>query len=62
MSFEFHTMININSRIYIAGHGGLVGSAILRKLKLKGYKNILTVERNKLDLTNQKKVFDFLKN
>ena len=31
-------MINLNSKIYIAGHTGLVGSAILRKLKSKGYK------------------------
>ena len=31
-------MININSKIYVAGHKGLVGSAIVRKLKKKGYK------------------------
>ena len=54
-------MISLNSKIYIAGHNGLVGSAILRKLKDKGYKKILTLNRKKLDLTNQSKVLSFLK-
>ena len=55
-------MINRNSKIYIAGHNGLVGSAILRKLKSKGYKNLIFKNRSKLNLLDQKKVFDFLKN
>ena len=55
-------MISFNSKIYIAGHKGLVGSAIFRKLKKKGYKKILTVDKSKLDLTNQSKVYNFLKN
>ena len=38
-------MINLNSKIFVAGHKGLVGSAIVRKLKDKGYKNILTVKK-----------------
>ncbi len=54
-------MISLNSKIYVAGHKGLVGSAIVRKLKEKGYKKILTVNKKKLDLTNQAKVFSFLK-
>ena len=54
-------MINKNSKIFVAGHNGLVGSAIVRKLKEKGYRNIITIEKSKLDLTNQSKVFDFLK-
>ena len=54
-------MINYNSKIYIAGHRGLVGSAILRQLKKKGYKKILTIDKLKLDLTNQSKVYNFLK-
>ena len=54
-------MLNKNSKIYIAGHNGLVGSAILRKLREKGYKNFITQTRKELDLTNQKKVFEFLK-
>ena len=54
-------MINLNSKIYLAGHKGLVGSAILRKLRIKGYKNIILVDKKKLDLLNQKKVYSFLK-
>ena len=54
-------MITKKSKIFIAGHNGLVGSAILRRLNILGYKNILTVDKKKLDLTNQKKVFLFLK-
>ena len=54
-------MINKNSKIFVAGHNGLVGSAIVRKLKNKGYKKIITETKFKLDLTNQIKVFNFLK-
>ena len=54
-------MINKNSKIYVSGHKGLVGSAIVRKLKEKGYKNIIYKSRKELDLTNQKKVHEFLK-
>ena len=43
-------MINKNSKIFVAGHNGLVGSAIVKKLKQKGYKKILTVEKSSLDL------------
>ena len=50
-----------NKKIYLAGHNGHVGKAILKKLKLLGYKHILTANRKKLDLTNQRKVFKFLK-
>lgn len=54
-------MIKHNSKIFIAGHKGLVGSAILRKLRKKGYKNLIVADRKKLDLTNQAKVIKFLK-
>ena len=54
-------MINLNSKIYVAGHKGLVGSAIIRELKRKGYKNILVANRKKLNLTNQLSVLRFLK-
>ena len=54
-------MITKNSKIFLAGHNGLVGSAILRRLNFLGYKNIITAKKKKLDLTNQKKVFLFLK-
>lgn len=54
-------MINLKSKIYIAGHKGLVGSAILRKLKEKGYQKIIYANKNKLDLTNQSSVYKYLK-
>tara|TARA_B100000902_G_scaffold399465_1_gene470446 strand:- start:1598 stop:1801 length:204 start_codon:yes stop_codon:yes gene_type:complete len=54
-------MINFNSKIFIAGHKGLVGSAILRKLKQKGYNNLIVVSKKKLDLRDQTKVTKFLK-
>lgn len=54
-------MINLKSKIYVAGHRGLVGSAIIRKLKKKGYKNLIYKEKSKLDLTNQVKVIKYLK-
>ena len=53
-------MIDKNSKIFVAGHNGLVGSAIVRKLKRKGYRNIITENRPRLDLTNQSKVLNFL--
>ena len=54
-------MINQKSKIFVAGHKGLVGSAILRDLKEKGYKNILTINKKNLDLTDKNKVFKYLK-
>tara|TARA_Y100000992_G_scaffold246068_1_gene177381 strand:+ start:5925 stop:6863 length:939 start_codon:yes stop_codon:yes gene_type:complete len=54
-------MINHKTKIFVAGHKGLVGSSIVRNLKKKGYKNILLADRSKLDLTDQNKVFKFLK-
>ena len=54
-------MINYNSRIFVTGHKGLVGSAIYRKLIEKGYKNLIIADRKKLDLRDQKKVIKFLK-
>ena len=54
-------MISLKSKIYVSGHKGLVGSAIVRQLKSRGYKNIICKTRKELDLTNQKKVLVFLK-
>ena len=54
-------MLGLNSKIYVAGHRGLVGSAIVRALRNKGYNNLLLPKRNELDLKNQYKVFNFLK-
>ena len=52
---------NKSKKIFLAGHNGLVGSAILKKLNLKKNNKILTINRRNLDLRNQKKVFDFFK-
>lgn len=51
--------MNKESKIYIAGHRGLVGSALLENLKQKGYHNIVTRTHKELDLTNQNSVDDF---
>ena len=56
MSFSHH------SKIYIAGHNGMVGSAISRKLKSLGYHNLITKSSKELDLRNQKQTQDFFKN
>ena len=48
-------------KIFLAGHKGMVGSAIYRQLIENGYKNIITVDKKKLDLTNQNKTLNFLK-
>ena len=48
--------MDINSKIYVAGHRGMVGSAIVRKLKESGYRNIITKTHKELDLTNQQAV------
>jgi len=48
-----------DAKIYVAGHKGLVGSAILRNLQLKGYSNFVTRTSSELDLRNQKAVADF---
>lgn len=48
-----------DSKIYIAGHNGLVGSAIMRQLKSKGYTNIITRELNELNLINQTATAEF---
>lgn len=47
------------SKIYIAGHRGMVGSAIMRNLQSKGYNNIITRTSKELDLRNQQAVADF---
>jgi GDP-L-fucose synthase len=48
-----------NSKIFVAGHNGLVGSAIIRKLQQEGYTNIITRTSHELDLTDQYKVNNF---
>ncbi len=51
--------MNKNSKIYIAGHNGMVGSAIKRNLEAKGYTNIVTRSKNELDLLSAQAVSDF---
>jgi len=50
-----------NDKIFLAGHKGLVGSAVLRKLKKLKYSKIITVDKKNLDLLDQKEVFNFIK-
>ncbi|MBU1142754.1 MAG: GDP-L-fucose synthase [Firmicutes bacterium] len=50
-----------NAKIYIAGHNGMVGSAIIRNLNSKGYHNIVTRDLHELDLTRQSAVEEFFK-
>ncbi|WP_226581137.1 GDP-L-fucose synthase [Halobacillus litoralis] len=54
--------MDFNSRIYVAGHRGLVGSAILRKLKREGYTNLVYKTSKELDLTDRDAVKDFFEN
>ena len=54
-------MVSKNYKIFLAGHKGHLGSAIFKKLKKAGFKNILTINKSKLNLLNQDKVFKFLK-
>ncbi|HYN55493.1 MAG TPA: GDP-L-fucose synthase [Methylotenera sp.] len=51
--------MNKDSKIYVAGHRGLVGSALMRQLNAQGYSNIVTRTHAELDLTNQQLVTDF---
>ena len=52
--------MNKKAKIFVTGHKGLVGSAVIRKLNDLGFKNILTVSKKKLDLRDQRKVNSFL--
>ena len=54
--------MNKSDAIFVAGHKGLVGSAVINKLKKDGFKNLLIVEKKKLDLRNFDKVNRFFKN
>ena len=54
--------MDIKAKIYVAGHRGLVGSAIIKNLNSKGYFNIVTKTHSELDLTDQLAVQEFFKN
>jgi len=53
--------MNDNLKIYVAGHRGMVGSAIVRQLQAKGFGNIVTRTHAELDLCNQQAVAQFFK-
>ena len=52
-------MMEKNAKIYVAGHKGMVGSAIVRELERQGYINIITRTHQELDLCRQDKVEEF---
>tara|TARA_B100001093_G_scaffold248894_1_gene238295 strand:+ start:3076 stop:4014 length:939 start_codon:yes stop_codon:yes gene_type:complete len=53
--------INKNNKIFVAGHKGMVGTALLKFLKKKNYKKIITIDKKKLNLLNQQQTEKFLK-
>ena len=53
--------MNKDSRIYVAGHAGLVGSAVMRRLEAAGFTNVLTAKRDQLDLRDQSEVSHWFK-
>jgi GDP-L-fucose synthase len=57
---ELQTSMKKSSKIYVAGHNGMVGSAIVRKLRSSGFDNLLLRSRQELDLTEQSSVRTFL--
>ena len=50
-----------NSKIFVAGHKGMVGSAIVRRLQAAGFAHVITRDRNELDLLDQRAVHDFIR-
>ena len=52
--------MNKDCKIFVAGHRGLVGSAIVRTLEESGYENIITKSRSEVNLIDQKEVEEFL--
>ena len=54
-------MLKKKDFVFVTGHSGLVGSSVVRRLNFHGYKNIVTISSKKLDLRNQKRVYDYFK-
>ena len=52
-------MISKNSKIFVTGHTGLVGNAVVKNLKKLGFKRVITITSKKLDLRDRQKVFEF---
>jgi GDP-L-fucose synthase len=59
LKIKVNSMTALNSNIFVAGHRGMVGSAIVRQLEASGHTNIITRTRTELDLTNQQAVLEF---
>lgn len=59
LKIKVKSMSTLDSKIFVAGHRGMVGSAIVRQLEANGYRNIITRTRSQLDLTNQQAVVNF---
>jgi GDP-L-fucose synthase len=57
---NFIKKLELSDKIYVAGHNGMVGSAIVRNLKTKGFNNFVLKSSKELDLRNTQEVFDFL--
>ena len=53
--------LSIKRKIFIAGHNGMVGSAVLKHFKKKGYKNIITENKDRLNLLDQNKTEKFFR-
>ena len=51
--------MNKQSRIYIAGHSGLIGTVLMRQLKVKGYMDLITASSDTLDLTDKGSTYSF---
>ena len=56
------TVMEKNAKIFVAGYSGLVGSALVRQLKLQGYTNLLLADINNLDMTDIKALNEFFPN
>ena len=54
-------IINKSSKLYLAGHNGMVGSSVMDVLRRRGYQNIVFADSKELDLTNQSAVNTFSK-
>ena len=54
-------MFSKNEKIFVTGHKGLIGSSIVKKLISSGYRNIITIDKKKLDLRDQYKVLNYFK-
>ena len=61
MSPQHHTVLRPDALVYVAGHRGLVGSAICRRLREAGFSNLLTATREELDLRHQEAVHEWFR-